>query len=289
MLRQITNDAQGDAVSHTDTTTSFKDLWDLAGNTFIVFGAGNGIGVETSRALQELGANVVCVDRDADLAEKISGEVGGHAVTADAATEEGVNSAIEAAIETYGQVDGAVDIIGQGLRTLIDDLTPDRWDAEWNRNMRHAYLIGHLLGPRLARNGGGSLTFVASVSAGFGSHVQPAYVAAKAAMLSWVKSLAITYGPYGVRVNSVSPGTTTTPRMTGLMDADGLKAWTACTALKELNTPADIAAAAAFLMSPLARTVSGHDLVVDGAMSARDPYYGDVLDSHFAEDLNPNK
>lgn len=113
----------------------------------------------------------------------------------------------------------------------------------------------------------------------------PAYAAAKAALVNWVQSLAITYGPAGVRANTVSPGTTHSERMARVMGEEGVAGFASRTALKEINRPDDVAAAIAFLASPAARMITGHDLVVDGGTRARDPWYGDRGDASFADDV----
>jgi NAD(P)-dependent dehydrogenase (short-subunit alcohol dehydrogenase family) len=265
-------------------TGYFRGLWSLQDQAFIVLGAGNGMGLQTSRALKDLGASLVVVDREAALANRAAEELGGVSVVADVTDESGVAKAIEAAESSFGRVDGAVDIVGGATRATIDDLTLEQWERDFAVNVRHAYLIGHLLGPRLAKHGGGSLTFIASLSGHSGTHVTPAYSAAKAALINFVQSLAVTYGPSGVRANTVSPSTTWSDRMAAVI-GDHADEWASMTALKSINQATDVAAAIAFLVSPAARTITGHDLVVDGGASARDPIYGDRRDSRFAPDL----
>jgi NAD(P)-dependent dehydrogenase (short-subunit alcohol dehydrogenase family) len=277
-------------LSHdTDVTAeppgSYRDLWNLAGKVFIILGAGGtGIGFETSRALAELGANLLLMDVDSNCAQDVAAKVGGVACVADATEMEGVTHAIDSAMKTFGHIDGAVDIIGGARRATIDDTTPELWDFHLTANLRHAYLLGHLLGPRLMQQGEGTLTFIASHNSISSCHVTPSYAAAKAALVSWVKSLSNTYAPYGVRSNAVSPATTLTEKMVNVM-GDKAQGWVATTALKELNRPADVAAAVAFLVSPAARTITGINLLVDGGMMARDPVYGDRLDSRNADDI----
>lgn len=265
---------------------SYRDLWSLAGKVYIILGAGGtGIGFETSRALAELGANLVLVDMDPASAEDVAAKVGGVACVADATEMSGVASAIDSAQKEFGHIDGAVDIIGWAKRATVDDTTPELWQLHFTANLQHAYLLGHLLGPRLMERGEGTMTFIASHNSIASCHVTPAYAAAKAALVSWVKSLSNTYAPYGVRSNAVSPSTTTTEKMVNVM-GDRAQGWVETTALKELNRPEDIAAAVAFLVSPAARTITGINLLVDGGMMARDPVYGDRLDSRNADDIS---
>ena len=274
-------------MSDSESAPSFgyRDLWSLDGKVFMIVGAGNGIGLHTSRAFAELGARLLLVDASAEHAERAAGDTGGVPFVADATDATDLAAAIEKTVSTFGRIDGAVDIVGRATRSSIDSLTEEDWDHDFQLNVRHAYLLGHQLGPRLAAGDGGSLTFIATVAARYGSFVTPAYSAAKAALINWVQSLAITYGPAGVRANTVSPGTTHSDRMARVMGEEHVAGFASRTALKELNQPQDIAAAAVFLATPAARTITGADLVVDGGTSARDPWYGDRRDASFADGL----
>lgn len=255
---------------------TIEDLFSLESKRFIVCGAGQGIGAASARALRGLGAEVVCVDRETDRAEAIAEELGGTSVDADLLTAEGVARLVEAA----GEVDGIVDIIGGATRKSIADLDPASWDTDLDVNVRHAYLLGREFGPRFVERGGGSLTFVASiVGTGYGTHVTPSYHAAKAAVISWTRSLAVTFGPGGVRANTVSPGLVRTPRMeTVWAGTNRFEEVTQRIALKRLQEPEDIANAAAFLATPAAQNITGQNIIVDGGITVRDPFYGDSQD-----------
>ena len=86
--------------------------------------------------------------------------------------------------------------------------------------------------------------------------------------MTHARSAALEYGPYGIRVNTVSPGLVDRE---GLAEAwpDGVERWTRKAPLARLGRPEDVADACVFLASPLASGVTGHDLVVDGGVSAR--------------------
>lgn len=249
----------------------------LEGKQVVICGAGQGIGAACARVVRGLGGEVICVDRDLALAEAIAHELGGTAVAVDLTTEAGV---VELGRAVAGRVDGLVDIVGMAERRPIGDLDPATWDQQFDVNLRHAYLLGREFGPRMADQGTGSIVSVASIVSGYGTHITPAYHATKAALLSWVKSLAVTYGPQGVRANAVSPGVVLTARMEAHWKASGTSMGQVVktTALKQLAEPEDVADAVAFLSSPAARMITGQTIVVDAGTSVRDPFYGDPVD-----------
>lgn len=263
-----------------DGPEDYRSRFNLAGRHYVVAGAGQGIGAECVRALSALGARVFCVDRDEELARRIAAEVGGQSRSADITVEEEVRDLVSWAEDSAPNIDGIVDIVGAATRAGLAVVNREVWDRDFDVNLRHALLLGQGFGEVFARQRGGSIVFVASVAARFGCHVTPSYHAAKAALISLSKSFAVTYGPSGVRSNTVSPGIVRTERMLShWTDSTSLeKEFAAVTALKELATASDIASTVAFLCSDAARHVTGHDLVVDGGTSIRDPYYGDARD-----------
>ncbi|MBS1881817.1 MAG: SDR family oxidoreductase [Actinobacteria bacterium] len=254
-----------------------QDLFSLDSKRFIVCGAGQGIGAASARALKALGADLVCVDMEADRAEAIAAEVGGTPLSLDLLTEDGVDRLAAASAEG---IDGIVDIIGGATRKSIADLDAASWQKDLDVNIRHAYLLGREFGPRLVARGGGSITFVASiVGTGYGTHVTPSYHASKAALISWTRSVAVTYGPGGVRANTVSPGLVRTPRMEHVWSGTNkFEEVLEKIALKRLQEPEDIANAAAFLATPAAASITGQNIIVDGGITVRDPFYGDSKD-----------
>jgi 3-oxoacyl-[acyl-carrier protein] reductase len=113
---------------------------------------------------------------------------------------------------------------------------------------------------------------VGSISGMTSAPLHGAYGAAKAGLLSLVRTAAVELGPSAVRVNAVSPGSTATPRVVQMQRERGVEAGPDPSPLGRVNQPSDIAAAALFLMSDLARQVTGHTLVVDGGAMCLYPY-----------------
>ena len=250
----------------------YPGLLRLDRRRFIVVGAGLGIGRQTAHALSTAGARVACVDVEADRAHEVAAEVGGVAVVGDATRRADAERVFDAATDALGGLDGVVDIVGMARYATLLDVDDDEWDWHFDVVLRHAYLTVQLGGRRLAAGSGGALAFVASVSGLTSAPRHAAYGAAKAALMSLVRSAAVELGPAGVRVNAVAPGVVWTPRVSALLGEEGRARNTANTPLRRVAQPADIAAALLFLCSDLASYVTGQTLVVDGGVGAKFPY-----------------
>ena len=250
-------------------------MFDLTGDVFIVAGAGGqGIGEAIARAVAAAGARVVCVDRAAERATAVAAAVGGLAIAADVTVEDEVLRVIQQAEESYGRVTGLVDAVGGSRFVPIPELASDVWAQQFAVNLTHAYLLGRHVGARLAEQRRGTMTFVSSIAGSFASRAYPAYAAAKAALNSWVGSLAEEYGTCGVRVNAVAPGPTLTRRLADALSDRARQDIVRPTILNRFATPAEIASAVLFLASPAGGYVTGQTILVDGGASIRDPMYG---------------
>ena len=122
--------------------------------------------------------------------------------------------------------------------------------------------------PHLIAGGGGKIVNVCSVTAHVGAQL-PAYSAAKGAILSWSREIAVEFAHHGITVNTVSPGVIETPINTEVLGTDAVRATMLdAIPLERFGRPEDVAATIAFLASSDADFISGADIVVDGAMIA---------------------
>jgi NAD(P)-dependent dehydrogenase (short-subunit alcohol dehydrogenase family) len=241
----------------------------LDGRAIAVLGAGQGIGRQVAHAVTAAGALAICVDVLADLAAEVAEEVGGRPCVADLRTPEGMESVLEAARGTGVPLRGAIDIVGQARWAGLTDISDEDYRWALGVNLDHAFLALRHLGGHLVEQGdGGALVFVASISGTSSAPFHAAYGAAKAGLLSLVRTAAVELGPAGVRVNAVSPGTTETPRM--LSRRTGTEP-PPPEPLGKHARPADIAGAALFLVGDLAGHVTGQNLIVDGGVTCRYP------------------
>jgi NAD(P)-dependent dehydrogenase (short-subunit alcohol dehydrogenase family) len=259
-------------VTSTDDTPvpDYPSLLRLDGKRFVVVGAGQGIGRQTSHALASVGAKLVCVDNRDDLAKEIADEVGGALFVADATKREDAERAIEFAVSELGGLDGLVDIVGMARYGNAIDTSDEDWEWTFDIVLRHAFLFAQAAAK--AFQDGGSLVFVASVSGISSAPRHAAYGAAKAGLMSWVRSLAVELGPQGIRVNAVAPGVVWTPRISQVLGEKGRELQSKNAPLGRVAEPTDIASAILFLSSDLASYVTGQTLVVDGGVGVKFPY-----------------
>ena len=226
------------------------------------------------------GASVVyLVDRLRDELAAVAAEVealGSAAVSihGDLSTTSGCEAAVEQAIAAGGHIDVAV--INHALiakKTPFVDLEDAQWHDELAVNLTGYYILAQRIARLMqARGAGGSILFTASVSAlGAGSGFAP-YCVAKAGLVSLTQVMAVELGRDGIRVNCVSPGPGDTPRSeesVGLEKMTELRKGFSALPINRLVYPEEVAEAFLYLASDGAASVTGHNLLVDGGLSAR--------------------
>lgn len=256
-----------------DTPVPDFQAWQRAdGQTFLVFGAGNGIGRQTAHAAASAGALVVCVDRDPSLASRVAEEVNGLAVAADITKRADVQRAFDKAVSASGKVDSVIDIVGIGRADDIVDLTDDTWAEVFQTCFHHAFLVMQIGARTMRETGGGAMAFVSSISGMNSAPRHAPYGAAKAAMNSLVRSAAIEFAQLGIRVNAIAPGPTATPRLTERLESGrqgGMEAWLAAQPTGRLTEPAEIAAGLLFLTTRQSANTTGRVLVIDGGLTSK--------------------
>jgi len=240
----------------------------MAGRTAVVTGAAAGIGAACARRLAAEGAAVVLTDiRDASgVAKQIEADGGqAHALIADVSDEQAWARVADAARRRFGPV-GVLVSNAYAVEVAPADQTSR---ASWDRQLAVS-LTGSFLGVRALlddlRETAGSVVIVSSVHALVGLPGRPAYAAAKGGLVALGRQLAVEYGPR-VRVNTVLPGPIWTDAWAGISAAERERSL-AETVAGRFGTPAEVAAAVAFLASSDAAFITGASLVVDGGWTA---------------------
>jgi NAD(P)-dependent dehydrogenase (short-subunit alcohol dehydrogenase family) len=246
----------------------------LDGRNFIVSGAGRGMGRHSSHALSQSGAKVMTVDIEPDLAKEVAEEVGGIAHVGDMTKEQDVEAMVAHASEEFGgQIHGLVDIIGIAEWFDVVDTDESVWDHQFDMCIRHTFLLSKHVGKAISATGaGGTMVFIASVHGLSASVRHAAYGAAKAGVISMVKTVAHELGSTGVRVNAIAPGSILTPRMEIALDDERRANAAKLAVLGRIGRTSDIASAVLFLSSDQSSYVTGQTLVVDGGVTTADPF-----------------
>jgi len=251
---------------------STANRYDVADQVVLVTGGGSGIGRAIAQAFAANGARVAVSGRrreklDETLAPYAADRV--LAVEADVATDDGARAMVEQVVDHFGSLDVVVNNAAAFPPPGdFDALSLEDWQQVRATNIDgFVHVARHAL-PRLEESGG-NLVVVGSVSGLRGDWGQAAYNATKAAIMNFVQSLALDYGPRGVRLNAVVPAFTVTELTQGMADDEEFLAKAVNRiALGRPGLPEDIAPAVLWLASPDAAYVTGAFLAVDGGTSA---------------------
>lgn len=240
----------------------------------IITGSGSGLGRVMAHRFAAEGAAVVVADvagqRTAAVVREIS-EAGGRALaqTTDVTVAAEVEAMVGATREAFGAVGILVNNAAKATDTDFLDLSQEAWDEDVAITLKGAFLCSQAVLPEMIEKGSGVILNISSVNA-LGYFGNEAYSAAKAGILSLTRSLAVRYGPSGVRVNAIVPGTLKTPaweerRQKNPDIFERVAKWYP---LGRIGEPEDVAEAALFLASSEASWISGAMLPVDGGLTA---------------------
>ncbi|WP_030563648.1 SDR family NAD(P)-dependent oxidoreductase [Streptomyces aureocirculatus] len=260
-----------------DTTSVLPGAGLLDGKVAFITGAGRGIGAAAARLFAREGARVLLAARTEDQLKRVSEEVragGGiadHAVC-DLGDADSVRGAVDRAVELYGRLDVAFNNGATGQPPgPMDQLSEADFDRVCAVNLKGPWLAMNAeVAAIRATAGRGAIVNTSSVGSLLANPALPAYGATKRAVNSLTASAAVTYGPEGIRVNAVAPGTTLTEMLREWDDKSPgtIDHLNAQTPLGRAADPDEIAQAAAWLLSDRSSYVTGTVLRVDGGMWA---------------------
>ncbi|MCA1011934.1 SDR family NAD(P)-dependent oxidoreductase [Halobacillus halophilus] len=248
------------------------------GTIAVVTGAGSGIGEQTAARLASEGAQVILVGRTVSKLERAAQQINeglsdpaADIFQADVTKEEEVQELAGFIEQKAGDIHVLVNNAGTSGNSSILNMEESEWDRIQNTNLKSVYLVSKALGRIMikgkeeATEVNRSIVNVASLSGHKAGAKIPHYSSSKAAVINFTKSLALEFAPYGIRVNSVSPGFAETPLTEeGLKNKRFEEAIQRNTALSRVGRPEEIAKVITFAASDEASYMTGSDLLVDG-------------------------
>jgi 2-hydroxycyclohexanecarboxyl-CoA dehydrogenase len=239
----------------------------LNGKVAVVSGAGSGIGRGIALRLAEDQAKIAVWDLNGDSAAETVSMIkaaGGtaHAIAVDCSEKAAIKTAADETRKVLGAISILVNNAGIAPFTAFLDTDDDLFDKVIRINLRGPWLMTKEMLPEMIASGWGRVVNITSSSTQSGSPMQAHYVSSKGGLLGMTKALALEFAPSGVTFNMVPPGFIDTPMLRASpIDAD---AFAATTPMKRAGTPADMAAAVAYLASEEAGYITGQTISVNG-------------------------
>lgn len=245
---------------------------ELRGGVAIVTGAARGIGRGIASRLAREGMRLVVSDIDGPALEQTTGSLrergtAVHPVLADLSGTEGVDLLLEETAAAFGRVDLLVNNAADLRRARTLEPHDDLLEHQLATNVRGPYRCAVGAAVLMRRDGGGSIVNLSSVGALRAHQRGLPYDMTKGAINAMTLAMAVDLGEYGIRVNAIAPGVTSTSR--GAPDPASARETAARIPLGRAGTPSDIAALVAFLASPDAAYITGQVISVDGGITSQ--------------------
>jgi NAD(P)-dependent dehydrogenase (short-subunit alcohol dehydrogenase family) len=246
----------------------------LADKTVFITGGGSGIGAAFTRAFAVQGARVVFVDIAEEASRALAAEIqketgrGPRFIACDIRDTAALQAAIEKIRAELGDIGVLINNAGNDDRHAMDEVTPAYWDERIAVNLRHMFFAAQAVAPQMKRLGGGAIINLGSIIWRLKHTGLPVYNVTKASITGLTRVLARELGPFGIRVNTISPGAVWTERQ--------IKKWYtpeyekevfAGQCLKTRVLPSDVANMALFLASDAAEKCTAQEFIVDAGWS----------------------
>ncbi|MDR1956269.1 MAG: D-threitol dehydrogenase [Treponema sp.] len=241
----------------------------LEGKTAIITGGAAGIGYATAGFFAQKGVHLVLADLNPEV-DRIAKKLGPRhiGISGNVSDPAYRQSVVDAAVQSFGKVDILVNSAGVVALEKAESISEDFWNRTISINLTASFMMAQVFGAYLIKNKlPGSIVNLASQAGSIALDKHVAYCASKGGIIAMTKVLALEWGPYGIRVNCVSP--------TVVLTELGHKAWDgpAGDAFKKhipagrFAEPDEIAGVIAFLCSNTAAMITGHDLLIDGGFT----------------------
>jgi NAD(P)-dependent dehydrogenase (short-subunit alcohol dehydrogenase family) len=250
-------------------------LFDVQNQIVLVSGGTRGIGYAIADGFAQRGATVIVTGRTAAGSEEAAAKLRSCAtkppvpIACDVADSEQIQALAKAVMRQFGRVDCLINVAGVNRRKPAIDVTDDDYDYILGTNLRGAFLLSREIGRSMIARGSGCQINIASLNTDRPLKNVSAYAMSKAGIAHMTRSLALEWGPSGVRVNAIAPGFILTDLTRKLWSDPTMRTWgEGNTPQRRLGTPEDCVGAALFLASPASAFITGQILYVDGGFTA---------------------
>jgi NAD(P)-dependent dehydrogenase (short-subunit alcohol dehydrogenase family) len=246
---------------------------DFTGKVAIVTGGASGMGAATAREFRAAGAEVVIVDRNAELAAQVIDEIGGAVAIGDVSDSVFCNMAVERTLKSYGRLDILVNAAGIILRADALNTSDEQWQRVLNVNVNGVFFMSRAaIGP-MKKQGQGAIINFGSIWGEVGAAGVVAYCAAKGAVHQLTRAMALDYVKDGIRINAVCPGEVNTPMLASErsepVTPELMQRLAEAVPLGRMAEPVEIARVVLFMASDAASYMTGAMITVDAGYTAR--------------------
>ena len=249
-------------------------LFSVRDQVVIVSGGSRGIGKAIAKGFADREAKVIVTGREENTVSLAAADIDadrGNAIgmVCDVAKSVDIDRLVDNVLSQYGRIDTLVNVAGVNRRKPSLEITEDDYDFVIDINLKGAYLLSNAVGKHMVDRGSGSQINITSLNNDRPLLNVAPYAMSKAAMGHMTKSLAMEWGPYGVRVNGLAPGFILTDLTKKLWSDENMQAWgKANTPQRRLGKPDDMIGTAIFLASEASQFMTGQILYVDGGFTA---------------------
>jgi len=243
----------------------------LKNKTAIITGGATGIGLACARLFQQEGARVALFGRRQDRLDQAKKILGESAMTfaGDITRQADIDRLVRQVLEEWGRIDILINNAGAFNSAPLHETEDKDWDAILNVNLRGVFLLTKKVLPQMLAQKSGSIVNISSILGMIAVPQTAAYNVSKGALNQFSKSIAVEYGPAGIRSNAVCPGmieTEMTEELRG--NTELMDEWRKGYPLGRFGVPDEVARACLFLASDEASFVTGATLPVDGGYTA---------------------
>jgi gluconate 5-dehydrogenase len=244
-------------------------LFSVKDQVVLVSGASRGIGRAIAAGFAQRGAKVIITGREAATLEKTARDISATPIVCDVADSKAIDKLVKAALKEFGQIDVLINVAGVNRRMLAEKLSEEDYDYILNINLKGPFLLSQAVGKAMLSRGKGNQINIVSLNNDRPLKGVMPYASSKAALGHMTRSLAMEWGPRGIRVNAIAPGFVLTDLTKKLWSQPKMQEWgKANTPLVRLGQPEDMIGAAIFLASEASAWMTGQILYVDGGFGA---------------------